>query len=111
MPEALGGVNWMAAGGVVVVTVGGDSSAAGGLEVTAAGGGCGFEHVAPLEVIVHTRPAQQVGMLGLQPAAMMRQEGGGVLKALGGVDWVAAGGGVAAAAGGCGETGALMQAS
>ena len=56
--------------------------------------------MASLEVIVHMRPVQQVGLLGLHTAPTIRQEGGGVLEALGGVDWMAAGGGLAAAAGG-----------
>ena len=93
-----GGGGGMPAAGGDALEVGGVRRAAGGLEATAAGGGCGGEHVGPLSVSVHTRPGQQVPVL--QKVPMTRQEGGGVVETLGGVDWTATGGGVAAAEGG-----------
>ena len=81
-----------------VLEAGGVRTAVGGEETTAAGGGDGFEHMGPWGVTVQTKPEQQVPVL--QKVPRLRQEGGGVPEALGGVDWMAAGGGLAAAAGG-----------
>ena len=81
-----------------VLEAGGVRTAEGGEETTATGGGDGVEHMGPLAVTTHTKPEQQVPVL--QKVPRLRQEGGGVPEALGGVDWMAAGGGLAAAAGG-----------
>ena len=98
-----GGGGIPAAGGGGALEVGGVRRAAGGLEATAAGGGCGDEHIGPLAVTVHTRSLQQVPVLQKVPTA--RQEGGGVLETLGGVDWTATGGGAGGVSGSGGEKG------
>ena len=72
--------------------------AGGGTRAVGGVGGDGVEHMGPLAVIEHIRPEQQVPVL--QKVPRLRHEGGGVPEALGGVDWMAAGGGLAAAAGG-----------